>query len=85
MLEERAVDAIVLDIRMPGLSGLELLAQIREHEQWRHLPAVILTGGALSRDEQATVARHRAHVFFKPKSYEALTNYLDRVTRAVAR
>jgi len=36
-------DIILLDIRMPDVNGLELLAAIRANEQWRHIPIVILT------------------------------------------
>ena len=80
-LETQKVDAVVLDLRMPGESGLELLARMREHEQWRHVPAVILTGAALTKEEQATIARLQAYVFRKPKSYEALTTYLERALK----
>lgn len=27
------------------------------------------------------IARHQAHGFYKPNRYEALTNYISRVTR----
>lgn len=36
---------------------------------------------ALTREEQSVIAHHQAHGFYKPNSYEALTNYLNRVTR----
>ena len=81
VLGQRHVDAVVMDVRMPMRSGLELLMYMREDERLRDLPAVVLTGAALSREEQAIVARCKAYVFYKPKSYEHLTNYLDRVTR----
>lgn len=35
-------DACLLDLRLPGMPGLEILAAIREHDQ--HTPVVILTG-----------------------------------------
>jgi DNA-binding NtrC family response regulator len=36
-----AVDAVLTDLRMPQLNGLELLAEIRE--RWAELPVVLLT------------------------------------------
>ena len=33
---------LIADVRMPGMSGLELLEEIRQH-QW-HLPVIIITG-----------------------------------------
>jgi two-component system chemotaxis sensor kinase CheA len=43
LLNETTVDAIVSDIEMPGMSGLELTAAIRQDERWRHLPIVLVT------------------------------------------
>ena len=37
-------DALVTDIKMPGLSGLELIARMQATEQTRDLPVVVLTG-----------------------------------------
>jgi CheY-like chemotaxis protein len=81
LLQQQHIHAVVLDVHMAPQSGLDLLPIIREDERLRDIPAVVLTGGALTKDEQAIVARHKAFVFYKPKSYQALTEYLDRVTR----
>jgi putative two-component system response regulator len=34
---------VLLDVMMPDVNGLELLAQLRAHEETKHLPIVILT------------------------------------------
>ncbi|MCS7223677.1 MAG: response regulator [Armatimonadetes bacterium] len=36
-------DLVILDLRLPGLSGLEILREIREDEKWQDLPVIILT------------------------------------------
>lgn len=40
---ERAFDVIISDIAMPGMTGLELLRAVREHDL--DVPVVIMTGG----------------------------------------
>lgn len=40
-------DAIVLDIRMPGMDGLSALAKLREQDSTRHIPALILTANVV--------------------------------------
>ncbi len=41
--ESTQPDAIVLDIRMPGMDGLSALARLRERDSTRHIPVLILT------------------------------------------
>jgi two-component system chemotaxis sensor kinase CheA len=43
LLNETTVDAIVADIEMPRMNGLELTAAVRQDERWRHLPIVLVT------------------------------------------
>ena len=78
IIEEGKFDAAILDLRLPPHSGLELLKLIRETEAVRDLPAVMLTGAALNREEQTILAKCKAHIFYKPRSYEALAQYLDK-------
>lgn len=42
VLESFALEVVVLDIRMPGASGIELLTTIRA--RWPHLSVIMLTG-----------------------------------------
>jgi putative two-component system response regulator len=43
-LLQEEYDAVVADIKMPGLNGLELLRRLREHEKTNTVPVVFLTG-----------------------------------------
>jgi putative two-component system response regulator len=43
-LLETAYDAVVTDVRMPGLTGIELLERIRQTDKTKSVPVVILTG-----------------------------------------
>jgi putative two-component system response regulator len=43
-LLQQPCDAVVTDINMPGMTGLELISRIQSHEKTRDLPIVVLTG-----------------------------------------
>jgi len=36
-------DLVLLDIMMPGMSGWDVAAQIKQHENWKNIPIVFLT------------------------------------------
>ena len=43
-LERSMVDLVILDVMMPGRSGLDLLVTLRKDARWSELPLVVLTG-----------------------------------------
>lgn len=52
-LLSKPADLAVLDIKMPRMDGLEVLRQIREHDELKRLPVVILS----SSREESDLAR----------------------------
>ncbi len=75
------ISAVILDVRLPGgRTGLDVLVDLRRRPGLAHLPVLILTGGTVDDDEAARIARHRAHLFYKPEGFETLLDFLDRLT-----
>jgi len=59
-LREQPHDCAVLDLRLPDMSGFEVLEAIRDDVALRELPVVVFTGKELSQEEDArlrTLAR----------------------------
>lgn len=65
-LEREAPDAVISDIRMPGIDGLELLNQI--HKQDPEIPVIIMTAHS---DLDSAVASYQSGAFeYLPKPFD---------------
>jgi two-component system nitrogen regulation response regulator GlnG len=65
-LRHGAPDAVIADIRMPGMSGLELLAQLRERAP--ELPVIIMTAHS---DLDSAVSAYQGGAFdYLPKPFD---------------
>lgn len=45
-IAEDQPDLIIMDVMMPEINGLEVLAELRNHEQTKNLPVIIMTANA---------------------------------------
>jgi CheY-like chemotaxis protein len=52
LIHDRAFDCVVLDMRLPDMSGLELLEKVQSDQALRELPIVVFTGKELSAAEE---------------------------------
>jgi CheY-like chemotaxis protein len=74
-LVEGGYDCVVLDLRLPDMSGFEVLDQLRDNAKLRDLPVVVFTGRELSAEEDA-----RLHVLARSvvvKDVESPERLLD--------
>ncbi len=88
-LDEVVPDAVILDVVLPGRSGLDLLVTIRQHERWSSVPVVVLTGkDSIVQDNGREYLRgHELErgpdcVLAKPVDQEALINCLSKLTNS---
>ena len=52
-MNESSYDCVVLDLRLPDMSGFEVLDTLRDHEKLRDLPVVVFTGRELTSEEDS--------------------------------
>jgi two-component system response regulator len=61
---------VLLDIKLPKVSGLEVLKQLRAAHRTQHLPVVILTSSDEDRDRFEAYASHANSYVRKPVDYD---------------
>lgn len=71
--------AVLLDMQMPGASGLEVLRWIRQRDHYAELPVLVLTGSADIDVVNETYALGAVHYLVKPVGFDALGDVMRRL------
>jgi PAS domain S-box-containing protein len=84
---KQSFDLILMDVQMPGLSGFEATAAIREHERatGRHTPIVALTARAMAGDREECLAAGMDGYVSKPLSPDELFSTIESLCASVDR
>ncbi len=81
-VEKLQPDVILLDIRMPGLDGFEVLRRLSANPVSAHIPVIILTANDLSETTRAQGLELGAKAYLeKPIAYERLISTINGVLR----
>ena len=71
-------DLLLLDVMMPGMSGVDLLRTLRATPRWRELPVVLITAATMPDVTEAAAEDPAVELLAKPFRLDDL---LDRVAR----
>jgi signal transduction histidine kinase/DNA-binding response OmpR family regulator len=86
VLSSKIVDAVLLDLLMPGMDGFEVIRHIRSRPNLHDLPIFVMTGKALSSDEINLLSSQTQAFFQKNGSWQTqLTAELARVLNSKKR
>ena len=81
LLEHESVDAVLMDVQMPGMDGLETTRALRRREretQRGRLPVLALTAGAISGERERCLSSGMDDFLTKPIAAAALHAALER-------
>ncbi len=65
LLETTRFDCMVLDLTLPGMSGLEFIQELRSKAGLKRLPIIVYTGKELSKEEQLGLSQVAETVIIK--------------------
>jgi two-component system response regulator len=72
-------DLVVLDLKMPGVDGFDVLKEIRRNMGLQNLPVIILTNSDSRKDTVAAYSLHANAVHHKPFEHDDLVRLLQTV------
>jgi HAMP domain-containing protein/signal transduction histidine kinase/DNA-binding response OmpR family regulator len=64
-LEGDHFDCVVLDLKLPGTTGFQLLERVKKNERHRDLPIIVYTGKDLTRREETRLRRYAESIIVK--------------------
>lgn len=67
---------IILDLKMPRKSGLEVLEWLKEHPQYRVIPTIVLTSSKLNEDVARAYGLGANSYMVKPSSFDDLKHLI---------
>jgi two-component system phosphate regulon response regulator PhoB len=78
--EQDPPDIVLLDYMLPGMSGLDLIKEIRKSKAWKDVPVIFLSGRASGADVEDAMKAGATDYVTKPFGIHDLT---DRVNKLV--
>ncbi len=77
-MDQQAVDAILMDIQLPDMDGIEATGRIRETPAWAEIPIIAMTAHAMKGDAERFLEAGVDTCLSKPVNQTALLNMLAR-------
>jgi CheY-like chemotaxis protein len=68
---------ILLDLRLPRVDGLEVLKQVKDSDELKHIPVVVLTTSEADRDVTRAYDHHVNSYLVKPVGYEEFSELME--------
>jgi CheY-like chemotaxis protein len=77
LLSGERPNVMLLDINMPGVSGIDLLEFVRQRDQWNDLPIIMLSSEAADIQVDTAIDLGADAYVFKPVTLEELEEALE--------
>jgi two-component system chemotaxis response regulator CheY len=78
-LPHHQFDAILTDINMPDINGLELVSFLKNHPVYRSIPVMVISTESSEEDRKRAAALGAEEYLVKPFQVEELTEKLQRL------
>jgi two-component system chemotaxis response regulator CheY len=76
-LPEESPDLVITDINMPDINGLEVVRFVKQHENFKHIPVIIVTTEGREVDRQRALNLGADRYLVKPFEPEELQEFVN--------
>lgn len=76
-------DLILLDLRLPGVSGYSLLEQIKQNPEFQRIPVIVVSAHAFRADQERAVSLGASRYFVKPTDLSNLVQAINEELRSL--
>ena len=84
ILRERVPDLVLVDVMLPGKSGLDVLAEMREDPALREVPVIVLSAWQAPEDVERAIAAGADRFLAKPFRVDELAATAQEVVNRAA-
>ena len=84
LLEQHEFDAVLMDIHMPIMTGIEATQKIRQQAKFAKLPIIALSAGVTETERNNCIAAGMVGFISKPINIEKLCAVLEHWLKPVA-
>lgn len=81
MVKGGAPDLIVLDMNMPGVTGIDVTEFIRSRDRWNHIPIVILSVESADEMVERAITMGADGYVFKPMTMDELEEAIEKAVK----
>ncbi|WP_312894817.1 response regulator [Paenibacillus eucommiae] len=81
VMQNNRIDILITDVRMPGMSGIELIGHVRN--QWHHCKVIFLSGYSDYEYLQSAFRQGAFDYLLKPAKYDTILDTLQRVIQNI--
>lgn len=78
-------DVIFLDLKTPGMSGIDTLRQIRSDERLQHIPVIMISASSYEADQKAAAADGADAFLFKAFDLDQFSRDLNSILQRYLR
>jgi len=78
MMQGSVPDLIILDMNMPGVTGIDVLQFIRSRKRWDHIPIVILSVESADEMVERAMSLGADGYVFKPMTMDELEEAIEK-------